>query len=309
MRLIVVGNGFDLHHRLKTSYRDYCVFLKENNLDGVLSDITNSRFFIGNADNLQNENDVFWTDVEMNLRFDYNAMMDECKTDYHPYPLLESENFPDAYQPTSMKEAANAVEKDFENIYKFTTSYLFQWIKSVDIENTDISNYCCFRQDDVFVSFNYTLTLETIYGINPKHVNHIHGCINNELSLQFGNTDNDPIEVEIEHKKNYGDDVLFESAILPASEIFESIAEHLLKDLTDNILKLKNKMQYDNFDEVVIMGHSYSGSDLRYYEEFFVPKFRNAKWTIYCWNEKPEEIVYAEDFFRKNRLNGKTMVW
>lgn len=28
MRLFIIGNGFDLHHGLKTSYRDYALFLQ-----------------------------------------------------------------------------------------------------------------------------------------------------------------------------------------------------------------------------------------------------------------------------------------
>lgn len=30
MRLIIVGNGFDLHHGLKTGPKDYCDFLNDN---------------------------------------------------------------------------------------------------------------------------------------------------------------------------------------------------------------------------------------------------------------------------------------
>lgn len=308
MRLIIIGNGFDLHHRLKTSYGDYCDFLK-GFASEILDDITNLRYFIGNFTDIHNKNDAFWANVEKNLRFDYNAMMDDCKTDYHPYPLHESENFPDSSQLSSMEEFAAATVKEFENIYKFVTSYLFQWIKSVDVEDADMSIPCCFEQKDVFVSFNYTKTLEDIYGINPKQVLHIHGCVDDEFSLQFGNTDEESVDVELDYKKNYGDDILFETAIQPAMERYVSIAEHLLKDLTENIVKLNKWLQCGDVDEVVVMGHSYNGSDLRYYEEFFVPKFKNVNWTIYCWAKKPEETEQAEFFFRKNGLNGATINW
>lgn len=113
MRLVIIGNGFDMHHRLKTSARDYCIFLK-NNDPNVLNDIANSRYFIGNVVDIQSKEDIFWTDVEKNLRFDYNAMMDECKYGYHPYPLDESESFPDSTQLTSMEEFAEGIEKNLK---------------------------------------------------------------------------------------------------------------------------------------------------------------------------------------------------
>lgn len=308
MRLVIIGNGFDMHHRLKTSARDYCIFLK-NNDPNVLNDIANSRYFIGNVVDIQSKEDIFWTDVEKNLRFDYNAMMDECKYGYHPYPLDESESFPDSTQLTSMEEFAEGIEKKFENIKKFTTSDLHQWIKEVNVYGADLSNPCCFKQDDIFVSFNYTKTLEDVYGINSRQVLHVHGCIDDRYSLQFGNTDEESVDVELEYKKNYGDDILFEVAIQSAMEKYVTVAEYLLKDMTENIDKLNNWLPYDDVDEVVVMGHSYNGSDFRYYEEFFVPKFRNVNWTIYCWVKKPEEAKQAEFFFRKNGLKGVIINW
>ena len=303
MRLIIVGNGFDQHHQLKTSYKDYCAFLK-NRDSSALKDIVNSRYFIGNA-----KEDVFWTDVEKNLRFDYKAMMDDCKHDYHPYPLDDSEEFPDSTQLSSMKDAAEATEKTFEKIYAFTTSLLFEWISGVNLDDVEWSDRCRFKPDDLFVTFNYTLTLETVYAIKPQQVIHIHGSVDNKMLLQFGNTDEEAIDVELEYKKDYGDDILFEQSIQPALEIFVSIAEHLLKDLTDNISKLERRLPYDNIDEIVVMGHSYRGSDFRYYKQIFIPKFKKAKWVIYCWHGNPNEVSQAEEFFKEYGLNGSVEIW
>ena len=208
-----------------------------------------------------------------------------------------------------VKEAAETAEKTFEKIYPFTTSLLFEWINGVDLDDVERSDRCRFKPDDLFISFNYTLTLENVYAIRPQQVIHIHGSIDNQLLLQFGNTDEEAIDVELGYKQDYGDDVLYEQTIEPASESFVSIAEHLLKDLTDNISKLESRLPFDNVDEVVVMGHSYRGSDFRYYKQLFIPKFKNAKWTIYCWIKKPEEVVEAKKFFREYGLNGSVVIW
>ncbi len=312
MRLFIIGNGFDLHHNLETGYRDYCRFLKKRALEGVLNDIVNSEYFVGDVENITDPDDVFWCDVESNLRFDYEAMLAQSIYDKHPYPPDESEEFPDSRQLDSMKDDAVVTEKNFKGVFDFTSSYLRQWMKSVDIERADTSDCYQFKADDLFVTFNYTLVLEQIYAVNPERVFHIHGCVNDEgWPPQFGNTEKEAIDVEMEYKERYHDDILYEPVIRPASEIYVSMAERLLKNVTDNKYRLEACFPYDNVDEVVIMGHSYQGSDIRYYKEFFIPRFKNAKWNVYCWakNPKVNEVDEAGKFFDKHGLNGSIITW
>ena len=41
-------------------------------------------------------------------------------------------------------------------------------------------------QDSIFINFNYTKTLENLYGINQSNILHIHGCIDKYEDLILG---------------------------------------------------------------------------------------------------------------------------
>ncbi len=89
MRLII-GNGFDLHHKLKTEYKDYCRFLNSHNPDAMES-IRSSPYFDGTCVNIFDENDFFWTDVEGNLKFNFDAMLEESVGGYYPDLMEKSD--------------------------------------------------------------------------------------------------------------------------------------------------------------------------------------------------------------------------
>lgn len=62
-------------------------------------------------------------------------------------------------------------------------SYLRQWITE---ENRNLCNIKpreevkkFINDEDEFISFNYTMTLETLYNIKANNVLHIHGCMGN----------------------------------------------------------------------------------------------------------------------------------
>ncbi len=65
MKLIIIGNGFDLNHELKTSYSYYRSFLNDN-YNGLLHDFEEFPWLDSKC-----VSDL-WKDVEMSLCFDYN---------------------------------------------------------------------------------------------------------------------------------------------------------------------------------------------------------------------------------------------
>ncbi|MBO4594898.1 MAG: hypothetical protein J5697_04280 [Clostridia bacterium] len=47
-----------------------------------------------------------------------------------------------------------------------------------------------FEENDLFLTFNYTKTLEKIYSINESSVCHIHGTVNQDIYFGHGDCDN-----------------------------------------------------------------------------------------------------------------------
>lgn len=295
MRLIVIGNGFDLHHGLKTSFKDYLKYLKRYNPD-TLASIRHSKYFMGNGIDIFNAKDPFWTDVEGNLEFAYEDMLDDS-VEYLDWNEESDARWHRAEFDSEMKV------KEIDT--SFATDSLANWIRDVDVLKA--KRIVAFEQSDVFVSFNYTETLEKVYGISPERILHIHGCIIDPESLQFGNPNQPPTQVRKEAEKAYGDHEYYGMSIEPAADNYAALAYSFSKDIDSNIPKLEEFLVGKVIDEVVIMGHSYSGVDKPYYEKLLIPRFMKTKWTIYCYTDK--DFNDAQKYISDKNLNGKAVYW
>ncbi len=295
MRLYIVGNGFDLHHGLKTSFKDYLKYLKRHNPD-TLASIRHSKYFIGNCVDVFNAKDPFWTDVEGNLEFAYEDMLDDS-VEYLDWNEESDARWHRAEFDSEMKV------KEIDT--SFATDSLANWIRDVDVLKA--KRIVAFEQSDVFVSFNYTETLEKVYGISPERILHIHGCIIAPESLQFGNPNQTPTQIRKEAEKAYGDHEYYGMSIEPAADNYTALAYSFSKDIDSNIPKLEEFLVGKVIEEVVIMGHSYFGVDKPYYEKLLIPRFMKATWTIYCYTDK--DFDDAQKYISDKNLNGKAVYW
>ncbi len=299
MRLIIIGNGFDLHHGLKSGYKDYCLFLKAHNPD-TMESIRNSPYFDGACTDIFDEDDFFWTDVEGNLKFNFDAMLEESVGGYYP-DLME-------------KSDARWHKIEFDSEAKvrmidtaFTTYALVNWLNTIDVSKADETHRVKFLSDDLFISFNYTETLEIFYGIPAERILHIHGCISNPESLQFGNPEQTPTIVKKKFEDVYGSDEFYGMSIEPAANNYVNLAAFFSKDINSNVPTLTNFITDKEINEIIIMGHSYLGVDKVYYENVLIPRFQKARWAIYCYKEK--DFVIAQKYISDKKLNGIAKYW
>ena len=299
MRLLVIGNGFDLHHGLKTGYKDYAQFLQEYYPD-TIENIQGSKYFDGECLDIFDIMDPFWTDIESNLRFNFEWMLEETVDGYYPDMFEKSD-------ARWHRAEFDSEEKVKEVDTTFTTNALVNWIQSIDVSKADESRKVAIFSSDVFVCFNYTETLEQFYKVSPERILHIHGCISNPDSLQFGNPEQTSSVVKKEFENAYGDDDFYGMSIEPAADNYAALADSFSKDIDSNIPKLEEFLTGKNVDEVVIMGHSYSGVDKLYYEKMLIPRFMKAKWTIYCHTDK--DFDDALKYISEKKLNGKAVYW
>ena len=157
--LYIIGNGFDLHHGLKTSYlnfRDDYVKKKSSVLWNDLLDI------YGEAP--QNDN-LWWKDFENMLgKVDYESLSKSCNGDALGF----------------MKVG---------NLMKGKLPPLFgKWIKDVDsqIDASKIELMDEVDADSMFFTFNYTLLLEKAYHVKDENVWHIHGSVKHPDDIVVG---------------------------------------------------------------------------------------------------------------------------
>lgn len=177
-----IGNGFDLHHFIRSSYKnyadwlksyDYSLYLKVNIVYGV----------VGREDN-------WWGDFEnqmgeLNVEV-YSAWI------YRNYGLdFGSDSFREADRFVAEMKA----EQELNDLFHGIKTSFYKWIQQLNLANVlrkvelDIS-------DSYFICFNYTDTLRRLYKIPQDKICYIHGNARNgdELILGHGKTKDQLIE-------------------------------------------------------------------------------------------------------------------
>ena len=211
MRINIIGNGFDLYHGLPSSYYYFGCYLANNYFD-FYKEMARMYSFtylkpVGYEDAEIFVEDIFWKTFEESLgELDYTWMEESLIDDLG----LECNDPIDIEIP----EEANS-EKIKEKFGDWISSTV-NTIKNYKIIEMYIKGKKFnFKDDDFFINFNYTQTLEKIYKISSDRIVHIHGkCEFDEDSCDIvvGHRNNEAIRelesqiYEIESELDYLDD-------------------------------------------------------------------------------------------------------
>lgn len=189
MRLWIVGNGFDLHHGLKTSYLDYKAYLCQqhnpckNERGEIKRDLLprevcrncckcnfeKTDCSVPKFNNLpRNEfKEDLWRDLEEGCSINLDALLDSL----------------DGWE----KKAALALLDgglDFAEI--FTGDDFHKWLKDVESGLSELSDSdkemlkidgISVGNGDAFLNFNYTSTLQKFYDIPDDQILYVHGRV------------------------------------------------------------------------------------------------------------------------------------
>lgn len=191
--LFIIGNGFDISHGLKTSYEDFHKYLKKKYPDAKQSLSIPNYIVDGHGNDVPSCEDEVIGFIEQLL----------CDVDGEKWSNLESslgkidfENYIDDYN-------YNEEEDDdlWDEMYCNESSamsltypileiplYFSQWISTINLNNIICKEdflSLINKNFDLFLTFNYTKTLEHVYGI--ENVCHIHGMQGEDLLFGHGN--------------------------------------------------------------------------------------------------------------------------
>lgn len=157
--LYIIGNGFDLHHGMRTSYYDFAAYLEkvDSHLHGLLEEYID----------LMSEDDL-WARFEENLA---NLDVEEILSDH-------TDRLPD-YMSDDFRDRDRHVFPDImDDMLKALTSTLFQrfktFIQAVEIPPSAEEKMLKMDQKGLFFTFNYTPTLEELYHIDSANILYIH---------------------------------------------------------------------------------------------------------------------------------------
>ena len=277
MRLWIVGNGFDRAHNLPTGYSDYYKYLKATGDEWMASML---EFYFGNVSG--HPGNILWSQLEKALGiYSIDAIYDFLK-EGHTLDIDRVSQY--------VGEVEAEVQYHFVEICEKFSETFTDWCHSIGLNGVKTNSLFAFSANDRFLTFNYTDTLECVYGIDAEKVLHIHGRAASGDELIVGH--NNPAKMP----KGIEDDFLDNTANIRA--IVETVNK--LEKKTKKIISC-NRMFFDslgNIDKVVVYGHSIEDVDMPYFEE--VGKCVNAastRWTFYCYDD--EKKKHYEDVARR----------
>ena len=301
MKLIICGNGFDLHHNIPTGYNNYKDYL-EKHFPKFLKGFERFEFFapIGSL----------WSDVEGALSIDYEELMDSVQTSY-----------PDAMEDGDSKWGRMAIDVELitEPLNGFTGIKFAQWLNTIDIRDCLLDPNLHLSKEDLYLTFNYTDTLQKVYKIPEDHILHIHGKLTNinncseetvRAEIQFGSSEISAEKVEREIGKLYERQEFFGASTQVALDVLTEFVKTITKDLQKNYSKLKGFIKQKPISEIVIMGHSMAGTDVAYYKDIIVPKYRNKRWTFMHYDDpnRTDNLAQIESFIKEFKLDKTSIV-
>lgn len=275
--LLIVGNGFDLAHKFKTSYTD---FLNCFNVDDTVYINSNSYNMTNNAfykylNNIKNKRG-YWIDVETaisdivkyveKIKKGFIFIEDKTYSSKELNTLFgeERSQFIDIFSPQiyiegsrcdykitieSFNTALKKLEYDLDSFTKALEDYLImieeQDISSEKIILTDIKNI----QEKIthILSFNYTNTFKILYtdDISNEYIDFIHGRLGKH-NLVLGISETLPTEEEnIELSCIY----------------FKKYFQRIFKKTGAKYADWLDDKNGTNFDTVYIYGHSLDITD------------------------------------------------
>lgn len=280
MRLYYIGNGFDLKHRMKTSYLDFKSYLKENERHLYYRFIDMYRILdyedMANTDDPYisyevdgTEEDIFWSEFENNLAYISMDYIQDIVS------LNESEfDIGKQYDPEWRKDE---LRKKLE-LYSELQSAFQNWADLIDRQevNEKFSKPIdFFRYDkkctshkhdgegtDYFIVFNYTHTLENVYKILPEYIFRPHGAAGGkELEPQFGHGNIGKIREIDELLDNVSDEYK-----KTAYEWAKAYLQKMKKDVNFFVEDVEEFLKYNNVhpDKICIIGMSMGEVDIPY---------------------------------------------
>jgi len=303
-KLFIIGNGFDLAHGIPSTFNHFKEFLRckynynpdedvsllldwsdgyqgeeicdakacAQIIDSLISDSCSN---IGDREN--------WSDFEKAMGYiDYSLLDDEIEIVYDKegdeHIGYTENNFEDAYS-------------NLKNGMLKITDFLSEWISSISITESSYSvfnldNYYNFlelidKNNDTFLTFNYTQTLEELY--EAKNVTHLHG--NQESPVMGHNNDSKMGE------RNYHQEIYINSI----NEALRKPTSRIIESNRCFFEKLQGEI-----DSIYSYGFSFGEVDLIYIKEVLKHlDSGNIKWYLHRHDE-----IKHEEFKKKIKKCG-----
>lgn len=297
-RLFIIGNGFDLAHGIHSSYEDFRKYLvykletitgkKYKNFDFTDSSILTNDYvktpekdlltvlYFLSVPEYDGSLDIEWKNIEKSVgELDFS--------EFEEFYIDESED--------DKEYRANWINHDmflpYVDLLTEIPNYFREWICQISLRNVMINKNIqkLFNNSTIFLSFNYTNTLEKVYNISRRNICYIHGNANEKTDIYFG----------------HGNDLTYEDFINTISNPnYFSVADEYCK--INDILRKPVKTIIDNnlvffsdlndIDQIYSYGFSYGQVDQPYIRKICESIPLNCEWYIHSFPDKKQKETY-----------------
>jgi len=266
--LYIIGNGFDLHHNIKSSYRHFKEYVKT--VDTTLFELVDEYLQI----------EKHWSDFEEAL-----ASIDiETLTEYANDFLVSysAENWSDAYHHDYQYE----IEEVTRILSETLKQHFEDWLRVLNIprKNEVKKQLLVLEKSAKYLTFNYTNTLTKTYKVNNANILHIHGSLKDSEKIILGHNWKPKNKGYLNEYSNPED---MDPRILEGNTIIERYFRSTFKPTKKIIKKNKNFFsKLRNIKKIIVLGHSLSQVDLLYFEKIVkkINKY-DVKWIISYYSQ------------------------
>ena len=177
--IVIVGNGFDVGHGLPSRYSDFKEWLHRNDKEMFLF-----------LDKYIDVSGYWWNDFERNLsEINVPKLISET-------PRGNSKTLPG--MPPSFYEPACG---HLDSVQRKINRSMAEWIRT--LEDIPVDKKIKLPDANLYISFNYTDTLERAYDISENDILYIHGKASRGDELIYGHGKNQFL-LEHDIKQRYG---------------------------------------------------------------------------------------------------------
>lgn len=271
--LYLLGNGFDLHHGIKSSYWDFRTYLVGKNND--LVDKLESYF----------GPDALWSDFEETLaELDAEQIVEECMDYLQPY---SAEDWSDAYHHDYQYE----IQKRIDTITVDLKNRFTEWVLQLSIPNDADEKMISLNRDALFISFNYTSTLERLYRIPYSQIIYIHNkAVNTNSNLILGHSRDPNHNLRVAYNDEDTD-----VRVAEGNGMLDQYFRITYKS-TGQIIQENSKVldSLSSLKEIYVLGHSLSPVDLPYFEEIIKRIDKSlVQWKVSYFNQ--ENLIHHQE--------------
>lgn len=283
-KLFIIGNGFDIAHGLPTRYSDFQDYLMEN-YPGASDEYLSVPESITMPDGSEKYNDDEVVGFLLKIITEAEVTDEKWSDLENTLGLLDFDDYFDDWDYEEDENEWHEVDRNqkisanISDSIRMIKEYFTDWIETIDLSDVEVNRNFCDLIDcnnDLFLTFNYTETLENIY--EAENVYHIHGKQGGDLVFGHGNN------------TDYYDEYVTRNI---GSENYLSELQEALKKDTQVVIS-KNKSLFKLFgevDEIYSYGFSFSDVDMVYIKEICnASQTDNITWYIHDYDSEKFDI-------------------